>query len=228
VEGHLRVFTISCGYFETDPMIKWIKDLLNIQDRGPTIRTRTGKLVHPLKLFPDELDIHDIAWGLSGEGRFTNHGISHFSVAQHSTLMASMAEEYNLSNEVIYQCLMHDADEAYLGDMAGPLKAYFPEWKKAEEHAWKIIAEKFHINPIMDPWVKNLDNISLESEKEYNLYEPEKTQSRTQIFRKNKLVPVNRKQAFLEFLRTYEKFRPYEAPAFDEKLALDFVRQSII
>jgi hypothetical protein len=80
----------------------------------------------------------------------------------------------------------------------------------------------------MDPWVKNLDNISLESEKEYNLYEPEKTQSRTQIFRKNKLVPVNRKQALLEFLRTYEKFRPYEAPAFDEKLALDFVRQSII
>lgn len=63
-------------------------------------------------------NIKSIAFALSHINRFNGHAGS-YSVAQHSVLVAQqLPQEFKLSG------LLHDATEAYLSDMASPLKAY--------------------------------------------------------------------------------------------------------
>lgn len=68
---------------------------------------------------PDPLafDINDIALALSRQPRYGGHGKFFYSVAQHSIYAALVA-----SPEAKLVALMHDAHEAYTGDIPGPLK----------------------------------------------------------------------------------------------------------
>lgn len=61
---------------------------------------------------------------------------SHNSVAQHSYLASQWCPP-----EHAKWCLMHDAAEAYLTDIAKPVKGYFPLLKRAEEQTLELIAD---------------------------------------------------------------------------------------
>jgi len=63
----------------------------------------------------EELDVYDIAHALSNICRFNGHCREFYSVAQHSVLVS-----YHCENKL--EGLMHDAPEAYLGDVIAPLK----------------------------------------------------------------------------------------------------------
>jgi hypothetical protein len=63
------------------------------------------------------ISIDDIATSLSKICRFGGHTSAFYSVAQHSVIMAAMAPD-SLKKEA----LLHDAPEAYLGDVIKPLK----------------------------------------------------------------------------------------------------------
>ena len=39
--------------------------------------------------------------------------------------------------------LLHDASEAYIGDMPSPFKKLMPDYKKLEDNLMKVIAQKF-------------------------------------------------------------------------------------
>lgn len=71
-------------------------------------------LNHPI---PEMFNIQDIAGALSNICRFGGHSSAFYSVAQHSVIVANMAPVH-LKKEA----LMHDAAEAYLGDVISPLK----------------------------------------------------------------------------------------------------------
>lgn len=66
---------------------------------------------------PEAFDINDIALGLSRQPRYSGQGAFFYSVAQHSIYAATLA-----SDEAKIYALLHDAPEAYTGDIPAPLK----------------------------------------------------------------------------------------------------------
>lgn len=81
------------------------------------IRTHRGGRFFPL--FPElgAVDLGDIAVALANLCRFTGHTKAFYSVAQHSLLCSILCPV-----EMQFAALMHDAAEAYLGDVARPMK----------------------------------------------------------------------------------------------------------
>ncbi len=87
------------------------------------IRTSTGRYVNPLKLRASDVCIDDIAHHLSLFCRYTGACPYHYSVAQHSLYVSEIMErKYPGSKMMALAGLLHDASEAYLGDMASPVK----------------------------------------------------------------------------------------------------------
>jgi 5'-deoxynucleotidase YfbR-like HD superfamily hydrolase len=97
--------------------------------RQPWIQTYTGKAFELLDPKPEQIDIVDIAHALSNLCRFTGHSKQHYSVAQHSCLVATITERMWWEEHgspcpppVLLAALLHDAPEAYVGDVSTPLK----------------------------------------------------------------------------------------------------------
>jgi hypothetical protein len=83
----------------------------------PSTQTYTGRMFTPFDPDPADVDIRDIAHALALTCRFGGHCRRFYSVAQHSVHASTLvAPEYSL------WALMHDAAEAYVGDVVRPLK----------------------------------------------------------------------------------------------------------
>lgn len=118
----------------------------------PTILTGSGM---PLSLtYPSWrlIDDQDIARALSRICRFGGHTRQFYSVAQHCVLASQLVPE-----EDALTALLHDAPEAYIGDMVTPLKSLMPAFKQVEQRIWTAIAERFGIDPVMPASVKQVD-----------------------------------------------------------------------
>lgn len=90
--------------------------------RGPAIQTYTGGFFYLLDPRPDEVELADIFHALGHLPRFTGHTFRPYSVAQHSLHVANLAAEVNARDpRFLLAALLHDAHEAYLGDIATPI-----------------------------------------------------------------------------------------------------------
>ena len=126
----------------------------------PWIQTATERVFNFLQPDVNDISIRDIAHALSNICRFTGHVGEFYSVAQHSVLVS-----YLVNPVYAREALLHDASEAYLGDVARPLKAMLPEYKELEQHVQQEIAKAFYLCwPIPDE-VKLADNRALRAEK---------------------------------------------------------------
>lgn len=99
-----------------------------------------GRVVHPFEPNESEFAIDDIARALSNTCRYHGH-TEFYSVAEHSVLVSLVVEHQGGTLDEIRAGLMHDAAEAYFGDMAAPLKLR-PElaaYREAEERLRKAI-----------------------------------------------------------------------------------------
>lgn len=124
------------------------------------IQTNSGRIFDLLEPHPDAIDIEDIAQALSNLARFTGHTDFFYSVAQHSVLVSTIVSP---AHALIG--LMHDATEAYVGDVARPLKALLPDYKLIEHRVWLAIAEKFDLPAEIPAEVKHADNVALMTER---------------------------------------------------------------
>jgi 5'-deoxynucleotidase YfbR-like HD superfamily hydrolase len=126
----------------------------------PYVSTFSGKRFYPLEPRIDHVAIEDIAHGLAYQCRFNGQTREFYSVAQHSLIVASLVPD-----ELRLAALLHDAAEAYLGDMVKPLKVLLPAFAAIEEKVSAIIAATFAIS--FDDYgpIKRADLIALATEK---------------------------------------------------------------
>lgn len=80
-------------------------------------QTFTGKNFHYFDAKPEQIDIIDIAHSLSNQCRFNGHCSRFYSVAEHCWLAS-----YLVDPKFALEALLHDASEAYIGDIPKPLK----------------------------------------------------------------------------------------------------------
>lgn len=121
------------------------------------IQTFTGKRMYPLDPKAADIDIVDIAHALANKCRYSGHTSSFYSVAQHSVLVARRLAEMNLPRMVVLQGLLHDATEAYLPDVARPIKKQMPGFEQIEQRVHDAVAEHFGLENPFDPLVKQCD-----------------------------------------------------------------------
>lgn len=124
------------------------------------MQTHTGRIVDLSSFSEEDIDIADIAHALAHIVRFTGHANRPYTVAQHSMLVADLCPE----GDRLWG-LLHDASEAYLGDVSTPLKTLLPEYREIEGRVQRMIAGRFGL-----PWpipgsVKDADRDALMIEK---------------------------------------------------------------
>jgi hypothetical protein len=135
---------------------------------APWISTQHG---HDITLTGDLsgniIDINDIAHSLARINRFTGHTTHTWSVAQHSALVMAMG--WNLTIPEQLCLLMHDAHEAYLGDVPSPIKAALGDtWRKLEKAHEDAVHHEFGLRSAMATHravIKSLDLAALRLER---------------------------------------------------------------
>lgn len=114
---------------------------------GDWIQTFTGEAFYPLDARREEIRLLDIAHALSMQCRFTGHVRWFYSVAEHSVRVSYLCDP----KDALWG-LLHDASEAYLCDLASPIKR-LPElfaYREAEKRLQSTIARKFSL-PSQEP-----------------------------------------------------------------------------
>lgn len=124
------------------------------------IQTFTGRRFWPLNPKPEHVFIEDIAHQISQKVRYTGACEWLYSVGQHSILMAREAPQH-----MKLRALMHDASEAYLPDVARPIKDDLPGFREIENRVLNAIFRRFDIPNDPGGIVKTLDNRILVDEK---------------------------------------------------------------
>jgi 5'-deoxynucleotidase YfbR-like HD superfamily hydrolase len=134
---------------------------------GPYLQTVSGRWVNPFDPDPQQLDAGDIARALANQCRFGGHSRVFYSVAQHSVIVSQLVEQRGGDTEDVFAALMHDASEAYLGDMPHPLKhrsALGVAFRAAEDHLEEAIRKRFRIKADV-PEIKRADRALLATER---------------------------------------------------------------
>ncbi|OIN59786.1 hypothetical protein [Arsenicibacter rosenii] len=126
-----------------------------------TIRLHSGRYVDVTGLTKDDIQLEDIAHGLSHRCRFSGHTVRFYSVLEHSLRVAELVPaEHQLA------ALLHDASEAYLFDMPSPVKQFFPQLVDLEHRVSMVIFQRFGL---LSSWplaevIKRADTRALEEE----------------------------------------------------------------
>jgi len=124
------------------------------------ILTQSGRRFDLFEPTAAMIEPSDIAHALSNICRFNGHTRAHYSVAQHSVLVSlAVPAEDALAG------LLHDATEAYVGDMVRPLKQQMPDYQAAEAAVWRAVCERFQLAEDLPDSVKRADMIMLATER---------------------------------------------------------------
>lgn len=93
------------------------------------IQTSTGSYFDLLEPKPAQVRLEDVARALGRICRFAGHTKKHYSVAEHSVLVAQHAmtlRNYTANSDhrtaLFMAGLLHDAHEAFTGDLTSPMK----------------------------------------------------------------------------------------------------------
>lgn len=173
-------------------------------DRGDWIQTFKGIKFHPYAPLPEEIDIRDIAHALSMICRFGGHSERFYSVAEHSINVSMLASECPL------RALLHDASEAYLGDIPRPIKSMMPEYVVAEKRLQTVIYETFEQPAAVDQckdYLHKWDDTMLSTEMQRMMADPPEPWATLPPAVSCKLHHWSPAKAEYFFLERYERLR---------------------
>lgn len=136
---------------------------------GDWICTFTGIKFYLTDPHPADVDIADIAHALSMACRYGGHCREFYSVAQHSVQVFDyISDRFPHDYKAHAWALLHDAAEAYLGDMVRPLKVAMPAYKALEEKVELIVLKGLGIpepSAEIRAMVKHADDVLLMTER---------------------------------------------------------------
>ncbi|KKM05774.1 hypothetical protein LCGC14_1750690 [marine sediment metagenome] len=116
----------------------------------PYIITCTERFFNFNAPHPSQIYIEDIATGLSNICRWGGQSYQFYSVAEHSLLVEKLIEEEGKHPKLRMAALLHDAAEAYLGDIPSPIKARTmigeQSYHQLEKEVLRAIADALDLN----------------------------------------------------------------------------------
>ena len=183
-----------------------------------TVETLTGWMIDLTNPDPDAINITDIATSLARNNRYNGHSNIPWSVASHSMLCVDFAQQFFSSDANKWMCLhilLHDAHEAYTGDIISPLK-YMPGIKEAiteiEERLQQAIECAFNIGTPSQSeraFIKMIDEYVLAIEAHHLMHSKGRDWNLRAVF-KDALdlfdMPGSEQQVGRHFIYRFEKF----------------------
>jgi len=131
-----------------------------------TIKVAAGHYVDLVSPDPGSIEIQSIASALSKICRFGGHCPKFYSVAEHCVRATAMASADGYTGDALVAVFLHDAAEAYIGDMVKPLKVTMPQYGEAEQKMEAAIEVAFGVD--FSRWtdvIKRFDRAMLKAEK---------------------------------------------------------------
>lgn len=134
-----------------------------VERKGDWMLTASGVQFWPLDPRADEVELEDIAFGLAHQGRYNGQTRRFYSVAQHSV---HLADWFAIRHDVQLArwALMHDAAEAYLGDIIRPVKPFVPGFAEIEARLERVIFRAFGLEGEIPQAVREADTRILTDE----------------------------------------------------------------
>ncbi len=131
-----------------------------------TIKVAAGHYVNLVAPDPASIEVQSIAAALSKVCRFGGHCPQFYSVAEHSIHATAMAASEGFGGDALVAVFLHDAAEAYIGDMVKPLKVTMPQYGEAEQRMEAAIEAAFGIEfGRFTDTIKRFDRAMLKAEK---------------------------------------------------------------
>lgn len=208
-----------------------LKDRFGRSRVGNYMHTASGAKYWPFDPRAEEVDIEVIAHQLAGQNRWQG-AVRHpsdpekifYSVAEHSVYCAIYIANTLNRPDLALEALLHDASEAYIGDLIRPLK-YNPEFRapflKVELLNERVIAQRFNLVDPLPPEVKAADDALADAEFSQIVPKDPNEEWSSGIMRSTDssadikiamLSPYEAKQVFLavydEIMRGRAKYRP--------------------
>lgn len=116
------------------------------------VQTYSGIPFFPTTPSVEDIQLEDIAHHLAMQCRYNGATKVFYSTAEHSVLLS-----HSVSPENALWALLHDAAEAYIGDMVWPLKEEIPEFKVIEDALMGFVCAKFGLDPVQPEEVTEHD-----------------------------------------------------------------------
>lgn len=105
-----------------------------------TIVTASGREINLARTTHNDITLYDISHALSQINRFAGHCRRPYSVAEHSLLVADIAQRrHGLDVGGQLAALMHDGHEAYVGDVSSPVKQLL-------DHTWHHLEARVELS----------------------------------------------------------------------------------
>jgi len=174
-----------------------------------SIQTASGIYFDLLAPRVADVSILDIARALSQINRYTGHTRAPYSVAEHSVRASRLVDpQYALV------ALLHDAHEAYVGDVSRPLKAVMPIYREIELGVQLVVLEAFGLETWIPTQVKWADRYMLAWERRDLMLEQETPWAATadiEVKYAPRLDPWTADEAMEQFLARFHELTGVEA-----------------